>query len=605
MPPALRPFSSLSSEQLLDAAKSARELNDLSKLKAIFREFDKNRSTRVARAYKSIVHSMIDELAPPLKTTLSELGTEPRVSLETPKTPPARRSRKTIRKSDITPTEEQEEALKAFHTGNSLKINAFAGTGKTSTLQLIAHSTNRTGLYLAFNKSIVRDSAGKFPDHVKCSTIHGMAFRALMPRYGRVSKLTEKINAKKIVELFKLEDWNVLEHYVVSADTLGYLILETVRRFSQSSDQKISREHVATPRDLYTAPKEVVRSVTDWVAKAAESFWEHMVAVDSPVPLGHAGYLKVWALSKPTISVDYILLDEAQDTSPVVLGILHEQRAQIVLVGDKHQQIYEWLGAINAMDKVHADATTDLTQSFRFGDVIAAVATKVLRFLKEPLALRGNPRVQSKVGKVENPQAVLARTNASTLVIIIDAIAKNRKPHLVGGTDDLKKLLRGVIKLKNNEPCDVPELFGFSNWQAVISYARSDEGTELQMFVNLVEAQGEKKLLWALNRCVEEDQADLTISTAHKAKGRQWKSVRLYDDFMKSKPNQSGTEDSKKVAIQPQIDLAELRLLYVALTRAKEELEIPDTIIQLLEIKSHRSPDSGKRAKMAPRLKLA
>jgi hypothetical protein len=41
------------------------------------------------------------------------------------------------------PTPQQEQAVEAFKTGESLKINAYAGTGKTSTLQLLAHSTPR------------------------------------------------------------------------------------------------------------------------------------------------------------------------------------------------------------------------------------------------------------------------------------------------------------------------------------------------------------------------------------------------------------------------------------------------------------------------------
>src|SRR5262245_31565319 len=75
----------------------------------------------------------------------------------------------------FTPTPEQEQAVEAFTTRESLKINAYAGSGKTSTLQLLAHSTPRKGQYLAFNKKIVFDSRGKFPSDVDCATTHAMA----------------------------------------------------------------------------------------------------------------------------------------------------------------------------------------------------------------------------------------------------------------------------------------------------------------------------------------------------------------------------------------------------------------------------------------------
>ncbi|WP_087002259.1 ATP-binding domain-containing protein [Rhizobium sullae] len=80
--------------------------------------------------------------------------------------------------------------------------------------------------------------------------------------------------------------------------------------------------------------------------------------------------------------------------------------------------------------------------------------------------------------------------------------------------------------------------------------------------------------MWALNRTVDEEKADLVISTAHKSKGREWKSVRLMDDFLRSSP-----ADKKDSGPDP----AEMRLLYVALTRAKESLEVPSTIMDFVE----------------------
>ena len=51
------------------------------------------------------------------------------------------------------PTKEQIAAIDSFNSGGRVIISAYAGAGKTSTLQLIAESTTRRGLYLAFNSS--------------------------------------------------------------------------------------------------------------------------------------------------------------------------------------------------------------------------------------------------------------------------------------------------------------------------------------------------------------------------------------------------------------------------------------------------------------------
>jgi superfamily I DNA/RNA helicase len=82
--------------------------------------------------------------------------------------------------------------------------------------------------------------------------------------------------------------------------------------------------------------------------------------------------------------------------------------------------------------------------------------------------------------------------------------------------------------------------------------------------------------MWALNRTVDEEQSDVTISTAHKAKGREWKTVRLMDDFLRSQPKRSQAKTTNGD------DPAELRLLYVALTRAREVIYLPPSILSIV-----------------------
>lgn len=481
------------------------------------------------------------------------------------------------------PTPEQQQAIEIFLTGKNIKINAFAGSGKTSTLIQISHNTTKRGLYLAFNKKIVEDSGGSFPANVACSTIHSLAYRSVVTKYRGGAKMTEAMNALKIAELFALTDWDVYNGRALTAHNQGQLILNTVRKFCQSADKSIVATHVPKIRQLSGIPDKMISEVTNWITKAALALWQLMVQVETDIPLGHDGYLKVWALEQPMISADFILVDEAQDTNPVVLEVLKKQSAQLVLVGDRHQQIYEWRGAINAMEKLPVAHSTNLTLSFRFGQEIAKPANTVLKLLGESLRIRGNPAKTGKIGAIADPKAVLARTNASTLKAVIDALDANKKPHLVGGTEDLKRLLNGVTALKSGQPSVVPEFFGFKDWQELLIQVRNEETHELQMFVNLVESRGERQLLWALGKCVDEDNADICVSTVHKAKGRQWASVCVFDDFFNSR---STNEDQK-------LDEAELRLLYVALTRAKDELEFPPAVRFLLE-NGKRMPQTKK-----------
>ena len=291
-----------------------------------------------------------------------------------------------------------------------------------------------------------------------------------------------------------------------------------------------------------------------------------MVDPNDAIPLGHDGYLKLWALRGPKIRGDFILVDEAQDTNPVVLDVLQLQSAQLVYVGDRYQQIYEWRGAVNAMESVAADRTCYLTMSFRFGQPIADFATRILRQLGEGRPLRGDPSVQSKIG-MTRPNTILARTNAGAMTAIIEALNANLRPHLVGGKEEMMGLLRGVADLKDNRPSTEPMFFGFQSWAEVLEFVHEHEDDQLTPFVNLVVSHSERQLMWALNRTVEEDRADLVISTAHKSKGREWDNVRLLDDFHTSTFRPAGRG--------PAVDPSEARLFYVAATRARRELEVP------------------------------
>lgn len=484
-----------------------------------------------------------------------------------PKPPPAAKG-----KPSQKPTAEQQQAIDQFRRGGSVKINAYAGTGKTSTLEFLAQSTSRRGQYIAFNRDIVRDAKEKFPNTVNCSTSHGLAFKATPSAYRSNSdKMTKRVNANQLAEMLNLKRWDVDGRHVLQPRSQGYLILDALRRYMQSADAELAAHHVTRHGSLLAAPEATMRAVTEFALHGAKHVWGRMRSETDTMPLGHDGYLKLWALSNPAIAADFILLDEAQDTNPVVLDVLRKQSAQMIYVGDKYQQIYEWRGAVNAMEKIETQGETYLTTSFRFGPAIAEWASKLLLLLGEKRPLRGNVAVKSRVGSVE-PRTILARTNASTVAAIIECLDQGKKPHLVGGTDEVMEMLRGVQDLKEGKQSTVPDFFGFDKWEQVVEFSKSGEGDHLLSFVNLVEARGERQLMWALNRTVEEERSDLIISTAHKAKGREWSTVRLTDDFLRSQPG--------KPTSGP--DPAEVRLFYVALTRAKEAVEVPATVLSLI-----------------------
>jgi hypothetical protein len=82
------------------------------------------------------------------------------------------------------PIPEQEQARELFLKREGLRIDAYAGTGKTTTLQILASSSSQRGLYLAFNRSIAEEARYKFPRQVACATSHSIAFRGVRGSFG-------------------------------------------------------------------------------------------------------------------------------------------------------------------------------------------------------------------------------------------------------------------------------------------------------------------------------------------------------------------------------------------------------------------------------------
>jgi UvrD-like helicase C-terminal domain len=167
--------------------------------------------------------------------------------------------------------------------------------------------------------------------------------------------------------------------------------------------------------------------------------------------------------------------------------------------------------------------------------------------------------------------------------------------HILGGASELQRLLEEVRKLKRGYPSDLPEFFGFANWNEVVAFTALPEGEHLKTFVKLVNDHGEDKILGAVRQCEQnEETADVTLSTAHKAKGREWDTVLLDNDFDSPFTKLLQPELSNRAKFSNRYFESEMRLLYVAMTRAKLAVELPPTVMQFFGLQHTRNERFGK-----------
>ena len=452
--------------------------------------------------------------------------------------------------SAFEPTAEQTVARDLFTTGGPLVIEAGAGTGKTTALEIIGTSTTRHGQYLAFNRALVDDAKGRFPENVAVSTIHSLAFRSVGNLYAARLNTSRRMRNEDAASFLRLDALEVPEldgrgtRRLPAAFLAGHA-LGAVRRFCQSADAEPSTEHVAYIDGLDMPTEDGRRTygnnraVAQHLLPAVRRAWEDLSQTRGTLRYEHAHYLKTYERSGPVVPADFILLDEAQDVSPVMESIVLQQRdVQIVAVGDRAQSLYGFTGAVDSMSTMlrwPGVQVAYLDQSFRFGQPIADVANRLLDLLDTPLRLRGLESIASTVTDDEPldfPHAVLCRTNATAVRRVLTEQQRGRRAALVGDGREVLDFAKGAEELQQRGHTSHRELACFSTWGAVQAFVSNDpNGDELRLMVRLVDEFGTNVIRHALGRLPREADAEIVVSTAHKAKGRAWPTVALADDF--------------------------------------------------------------------------
>jgi superfamily I DNA/RNA helicase len=480
--------------------------------------------------------------------------------------------------SNFVPTDEQNAIIEAFRGGDNLCIEALAGTGKTSTLKLLANAIkDEKFVYIAYNRAIADDAKKDFPKNTICKTAHSFAFGAIGRKYS--DRLQgPRVWSDQLARMLRIPGaFEIAPNLWMSNKKLAAVVKGTITRFCYSDDTAINDKHVPKINGV-----EHVDAFRQHVVPFAQRMWEDVQNPNGVMGFEHDYYLKMFALTNPKLPGDVILLDEAQDANPCTASIFDAQKdAQRIAVGDSRQQLYAWRGAVDYLSKMDADQRLFLSQSFRFGPAVAEEANKWLTALESPMKIKGFDDINSQVTALDEPNTILCRTNAQIIVEALRASGINfidetndippnmsfpKKFAIVGGTGDIDRFAKAATSLKAGNGCDHPDLMAFSTWSEVQQFV-ADEASDLKVLVKLVDSHGVEILSKIAKQAVSEKDADVILSTAHKSKGREWDAVKIANDFSDPTLREDGSEPD------PSFIKGELCLCYVATTRAKLKLD--------------------------------
>lgn len=469
-------------------------------------------------------------------------------------------------------SDEQTAVVDARLSQSVIIVNAFAGTGKTTTAQAFAASLPQSRfLYLCLGRANAEEARQRFGSNVTAKTTHAIALQAMAPKLGGTSRIegsSRPWRPKSILEELRLRSY-----------TDAALTQKILAKFFGSSDPVILAEHALSIESEFPASEgDLSRNLSN-----AQDAWRKMTNPSENTTIPHDAYLKMFALDAPVLRYDWIIFDEAQDANPVTASIIRAQAAsgqsKVLCIGDRHQSIFGFRGAIDAMSDfatLPQARLINLTKTWRFGEAIAADATTLLHDLKgETAKIIGMGQAGTW-----NPKkfTLLSRTNAQ---LFQEAAQRNGKGiHWVGGVEKYRvSMLEDAYALYSRKKTAIRDPFirNFFSWDQFVRYGENARDPETRMLVSLVETHGPKVpsiVSNILNGAVADPaNASITMTTAHKSKGLDWDSVRLAEDFCALSDAEKALVDDPGNPLPEKI-AQEINLMYVGMTRAKKSMDL-------------------------------
>lgn len=433
-------------------------------------------------------------------------------------------------------TEEQEEIIdiaKSLNGKESLKINAFAGTGKTTTLKAITNSMpDKSFLYLAFNNDIVDEAKKRFSSNTFICTTHSLAYNKIVKDNGYKIKITP-FDAHFLIEELDI-------NYQIAYDVL--FIYKMYCNSNYISIKDTSKDYIA-------------KNIKSF--EYAEIFYEKIK--NREIDIDHSFYLKEYQLKEyaKDLDFDYLLLDEAQDTNLVTLSIIENINSKKILVGDTHQTIYQFRGSVNAMELFETTYTRYLTTTFRCDKDIVDIANLILqKFKRENKSLCSVSQNDNTIKKT----AFITRTNSQ----IIKLIERLDDFNCMQDIDKIFEPSFAILNFLNGKeiPYKYNFLKDFKNKKELENHIEEFNNIELKTAMNNAKLKGYLYVLFYKAKNNNNKKSKNILVTAHSSKGLEWDKVVIENDF-KSLTSIENLEEL----------IQETNIFYVAVTRAKKKIE--------------------------------
>ena len=487
-------------------------------------------------------------------------------------------------------TKEQKEII--YSKEPSFKINAVAGSGKTTTLLEYAKQNRHLKiLYLAYNKSLQQSIQKKLSEYelsnMSISTIHSLAYNKIEAyRYNLAHDLKVQV-IERVLCSFE-QTVNQRNNYYPIPEYIA-LMKDLVNFYCNSSlialDLKLI-ENYKKQSDLSAKILELINKDTSRVLAHLKHILSSMK--NKQIDATHDFYLKMFYLNKKissNLGYDLILVDEAQDISDVMIGIVESQNCRRVYVGDSFQQIYSFRYAINALNKIDLPSY-NLTKSFRFSNEYAKDLQRKINSLYEknstkPLNISG---IDSKTSFHKNcidedkQYTIISRSTFGLIQELVHHIHSDKKFYFEGGYNSYSFMNQTVysifyLKEKKNDKVTLDEIKDFESIYELEQFAKDTKNQDYLNIIKFINTYGDN--IFDINKKIKDrlttnkEEADIIFTTTHKSKGLEYDQVLMTNDFITKKEISNPKSKLSHLRINE-----ELNIYYVAATRVKKAIDL-------------------------------
>lgn len=491
--------------------------------------------------------------------------------------------------SKFTPSIQQAALFAWIKTGSgSCVLEAVAGSGKTTTLVEALSLMSGKIFFGAFNKKIAEEIAKRVGplSTAKISTMHAAGFAA-----WRNAASTVRVDNDKCKNIFRDLTFRDMQYSRLETQVLSLVSYakQAGVGFLKSIDDDFAWKELIQHFDVETYNEQADFDSTDDIIMLSRKVLRTSTEIDTRVidfddmiyaPLFHNVRFPKY---------DWVLLDEAQDTNAsrreLAKRLLNQKGGRLIAVGDRHQAIYGFTGAdADALDLIAAEFNAillPLTVTFRCPKSVVTYAQQWVSHIQahdsSPNGVVKQATADTTVASLAKAgDAILCRFNAPLVKHVYAFIAAGIPARIEGkeigqGLKALAKRWKSktlsalLDKLDNYAEREIQRLKDAE--QNARASALADKVKCLQVIIERVQ-QIDNKTKTPVERVCQEidnifnvDGDDVVIlSSIHKSKGREWKTV----IWLQTGPSPYAKQNWE---IEQ-----ERNLCYVAATRSQETL---------------------------------